>query len=151
MNVLSPHSSHEADFTKRRLDQPMLARLIPYLRPYHAVLGRSFIASSHPRLALQIQDVHAQGLATTRSWRRSRDADGRRWMTWEHGRGMGEAETFSRANQPIFTLPSTKMQRRFSRKGYAISMAQGLKHREPTKRQRRRLHWTCRSPLFLQR
>jgi hypothetical protein len=66
MNVLNSHSSHEADFTKRRLDQPMLAGLIPYLRPYHAVLGRSFITSSHPRLALQIQDVQAQGLATTK-------------------------------------------------------------------------------------
>jgi hypothetical protein len=66
MNVFHSHSLHDADFTKRRLDQPMLERLIPYLRPYHAVLGRSFIASSHPRLALQIQDVQASGLATTK-------------------------------------------------------------------------------------
>jgi hypothetical protein len=69
MNVSTLTLCTKADFTKRRLDQPMIERLIPYLRPYHAVLGRSFITSSHPRLALQIQDVQAQGLATTSSCR----------------------------------------------------------------------------------
>jgi len=56
MNSLSPRSSHEAAqrYTSQSaaIDQPMIERLIPYLLPYHAVLGRSFTASKPPAPSL---------------------------------------------------------------------------------------------------
>jgi hypothetical protein len=152
LTSLCTRGSARQTSTKRRLDQPMLERLIPYLRPYHAVLGRSFTALKPP--ASSPADTRRTSLgawATTKAcvgagaWMGTDDMGTRAWH-------MGKAERLLERQirqSVVFTPQSKKTQWLQS---YGIRDKHGPKASstgERPKGKERRLHrMSQRTPLF---